>query len=70
MSPCAHELEGLLHEVDGLGRRVGYEVGPRPAPLEGVGPLLRDGIFHSKVVSGMVEVPGRLISTLLPVALT
>ena len=64
----AHKLEGFLHEVDGLRRRVGYEVGPRPAPLEGVGPLLR--IFHSKLVSGMVEVPGRLISTLLPVALT
>ena len=69
VSPCAHELEGLLHEVDGLRRGVGYEVGPRPAPLEGVGPLLA-GIFHSKLVSGMVEVPGRLISTLLPVALT
>src|SRR5918995_847195 len=37
----AHELERLLHEVDGLGRRVGYEVASRSAPLEGVGALLR-----------------------------
>src|SRR5918995_1979247 len=37
----AYELECLLHEVDGLRRGVGYEVGPRPASLEGIGPLLR-----------------------------
>src|SRR5215211_7163804 len=37
----AHELESLLHEVDRLRCGVGYEVGPRPAPFQGVGPLLR-----------------------------
>src|SRR5919206_2479911 len=33
------ELESSIQEVERHRRRVGYEVDPRPIPLDGVGPL-------------------------------
>src|SRR5215204_1528596 len=46
----AHQLEGLLREVDRRRRRVGNEIDPGPIPLDGVGPLghlpLEVGLGH------------------------
>ena len=60
--------ERLLDEVQRAGRRVGLEVGARPVALDGVATTAGSSTRTS--TSGLSAVFGRLICTLVPVALT